>query len=177
MSTANDILDQCKTQALARIDLTGVGEAPGIVDSARSNVFLTEVPYTRDRRDRFNSLPKPALIFSLVKTDSPLEAGDNQKAVVWYTVVAQILDTEYDVLATTDKSAARQKWEQNIRQYVHTGNLRDAVFDASLGMVTLAYVGNVDQMDEKLLHARDDGVVTIPIVFKSWEPHDTDGRV
>jgi hypothetical protein len=173
---ANAILDQLKAQALAEIDLTGSGSAPGIVDTLRQNVFITEVPWTVDRRDRFKSFPRPSLIFSLVKTNAPLEAGDNQKAVVFYTVVAQVLDTEFDMLATTDKSAARQKWEQNIRRYVHTGNLQDAVFDTSDGMVTLAFVGNIDQLDEKLLHARDDGVVTIPIVFKCWEPHDTNGR-
>ena len=180
MIPANDILAACIAQAIAQIDLTGDSGAPGIIDAtsvpARVNVFQTEVVYTRDTRQRFADFPRPSLIFSCLKTHTPPDGGDNQKAITFYTIVAQIVDTEFNLLDTA-KSNSRQKWDKNIRTYFHMGNLRNAVFDTSDGMVTLVMAGDTDQMDEKLFHARDDGVLTIPIIVKCWEPHNTAGRV
>lgn len=176
MIPAYEILTQCVAQAKdgTKIDLTGESGSAGIIDE---HIFAVKVPYTRDQRQRFTITPRPALVFCAPRrVRTPLEAGDNQKAVVLYDVLAQILHTSLSV--HTDGTLQNiLKWEQQIRRYFHTGNLRNEVFNTSDGMVTLASVQDADPFDEKQFHLFDDCVAAIPITFKCWEPHDTDGRV
>jgi hypothetical protein len=176
MIPAYEILTQCVTQAKDgdKIDLTGEDGSLGIVDD---HIYAVKVPYTRDQRQRFAITPRPALVFCAPrKVRCPLEGGDNQKSLVFYDVLAQILHTSLSV--HTDVVLKNiLKWEQQVRRYFHTGNLRNQVFNTSDGMCTLVGVDQVDPFDDRQFHLFDDCVSAIPITFKVWEPHDTDGRV
>lgn len=176
MIPAWEILSQCVTQCQdgTKIDLTGEDSTAGIPDA---HIFAVKVPYTRDQRERFAITVRPALVFCAPrKVRVPLSGGDNTKALVFYDVLAQILHTSLSIHSDgTLKNIL--KWEQQVRRYFHTGNLRNQVFNTSDGMVTLVGVDQVDPFDDKLFHLFDDCVTAIPITFKCWEPHDTDGRV
>lgn len=176
MIPAWEILSKCVTLAQngSYVDLSGESSSAGIIDE---HILAVKVPYTRDQRQRFAITPRPALVFCAPRrVRNPLEAGDNTKAVVLYDVLAQILHTSLSV--HTDVTLQNiLKWEQQIRRFFHTGNLRNEVFNTSDGMCTLAAVQDGDPFDEKQFHLFDDCVSAIPITFKVWEPHDTDGRV
>ena len=176
MIPAWEILNQCVTQCKdgTKIDLTGESSSAGIPDG---HIFAVKVPYTRDPRQRFPITPRPALVFCAPRSVRvPLSGGDNTKALVFYDVLAQILHTSLSIHQDVTLQNIL-KWEQQIRRYFHTGNVRNAIHNATDGMVTLVSVDQVDPLDDKQFHLFDDCVSAIPITFKCWEPHDTDGRV
>lgn len=175
MIPASSILSECVSQAVSQIDLTSATSGGPAIPAA--HVLAVKVPYTRDQRQRFTVTPRPALVFCAPRrVRTPLEGGDNQKAVVLYDVLAQILHTSLS-LHTDPILQDILKWEFNIRRYFHTGNLRNQVHTPADGMLTLAAAQDADPFDEKQFHLFDDCVSAIPITFKVWEPHDTDGRV
>jgi hypothetical protein len=171
-----EILTQCVTQAQdgSKIDLTGEDGSAGIIDA---HIFAIKVPYGHDQRQRFAITPRPALVFVAPLTiNSPLEAGTDQTAVVYYNVLAQILHTSLSVhLDVTLKNVL--KWEQQVRRYFHTTNLRAQVMSATDGMMILSSSGPDKTFDIKDFHVFDDCVSAIPISFQCWEAHDEDGRV
>lgn len=176
MIPAVSILSECVSQAAAQIDLTNYAGTAGTGIPA-AHILAVKVPYTRDPRQRFAVTPRPALVFCAPRrVRTPLEGGDNQKAVVLYDVLAQILHTSLSI-HTDSIMQDILKWEFNVRRYFHTGNLRNQVFNTSDGMCTLAAAQDADPFDEKQFHLFDDCVSAIPLTFKVWEPHDTDGRV
>lgn len=176
MIPAWEILTQCVTQAQdgTKIDLTGEDSSTGIIDE---HILAVKVPYTRDQRQRFTIMPRPALVFVAPLTiQSPLEAGTDQTAVVYYNVLAQILHTSLSI--HTDVTLKNiLKWEQQVRRYFHTGNLRAQVLNPTDGLMILSSSGPSKTFDIKDFHVFDDCVAAIPISFQCWEAHDTDGRV
>lgn len=171
-----EILNYCVTQAQdgTKIDLTGEGDQIGIADDA---IIPVMTGYRRDEKPTLAISTRPALLFVAPRTvRTPASAGDNTKAWRLYTVLAQILDTDVSTFSA-DKVQARMKWENSIAMYFHMGNLRNAVFDTTSGMVTNCYVENVDTFDERVWPIFNDCVCIVPITFKCLQPHDTDGRV
>lgn len=176
MIPAWEILSKCVTQAQdgTKIDLTGEDGSNGIPDA---HIFAVKVPYTRDQRQRFAITPRPALVFVAPLTiRSPLEAGTDQTAIVFYDVLAQILHTSLSV--HTDVMLKNiLKWEQQVRRYFHTGNLRAEVMNATDGLMILSSAGPSKTFDIRDFHVFDDCVAAIPLTFQCWEAHDSDGRV
>lgn len=177
MIPAYEILTQCVTQAKdgTKIDLTGEDGSAGIPDA---HIVAVKVPYRRDERQRFAlNIPRPALVFvAPLRIDCPLEAGTDQTAIVYYNVLAQILHTSLSI--HTDVILKNiLKWEQQVRRYFHTGNLRAQVMDASDGLMILSSSGPSESFEIRDFHIFDDCVSAIPIRFQCWEAHDTDGRV
>lgn len=175
-SPAESILDAIVDQLRGdNIDLTGVTGAPGVPDS---HVIATTVPYDRDARQRFAAaIPRPAVIVSTArKVDITPAAGSNCHYVAMYTFLIQILHTELD-LKVTAITKSIQKWEYQIRNYLHMSNLRQAADEESNNwMITLTPVSDVDLRDEREFALFDDAVAVIPFRAKSTENINTDGR-
>jgi len=172
-SPAKSIIDQCVAQSKANIDLTGVGDAAGI---PAANVHKLHVPYQRDDRQRLQFIRPPALVWTISRNvETPAAAGDNRRYVAYYTALAQILHTQLEV-QSNDVTDSIFKWEYNIRNYFHMGNLRTSA-DTDNWKITLSPVQKVDLLDDKLFHIFDDAVAIIPITFKSSEKHSSTGRV
>ena len=172
MSPAWDILNACVQQARDEIDLTGEDGTPGIISE---RVIAATVPYARDRRQLDTVVNRPALIFTPPRTvETPSSAGTNRTGVALYTVVAQIVHTDFSLVSGPVLKNVL-KWEYNVRRYFHMGNLRQGVW-TERGFMSLAASQKVDVLNEKLFYLWDDAVAVVPITFKVTEPHDARGR-
>jgi hypothetical protein len=174
-SPAEAILDALVTQLSgANVDLTGVTGAP---DIPAGNIIVTTVPYEKDARQRFaKSIPRPALVINTCRaTNIDPSAGDTCKYVAMYTFLIQIVHTELD-LKNTAITRSIQKWEYQIHNYLHMGNLRQAADEAGEWYVTLVPFGKVDHRDERMFAILDDAVSLIAFQVKSTEAHNPAGR-